>query len=230
MTTYSALQALVSRDLADPDQLTFDVDAVKDFIQQGLAEVGRVAPQQFKEDITPIEVQPGTGKLQLEYDLRSSLFSVAVPEIRLTRVEVWTGTPSRFKLKIKAKAGQPSRDSNSGWEVWGGTLEIPAWVADTYIDPDNDVIRVWGYSPYTPVSADTDVVPVSAELELAIRTFCRVEGMRRLIGSRVLFKQWQTRSNNTDVTLGQLNSDLQVAEDQWRRLARSLKVIEQNPD
>lgn len=222
MTTYSGLQALVSRDLADPDQLTFDVNAVKDFIQQGLAEVARIAPEQFQEDLDAVDDQ-------LVYPLRNSVFGVLVPEIRLVRVEVWSGTPNRFKFKVKAKAGQPSRDSNSGWEVWAGKLEIPDWV-EAFIDANNDTIRVWGYSPYAPVVNDNDVIPVSAELELAIRTFCRVEGMRRLIGSRVLFKQWQTRSNNTDVTLGQLNSDLQVAEDQWRRLARSLKVIEQNPD
>ena len=223
MTAYSTLQTYVARDLSDPNNGTFDVDAVKDFIQQGLAEIGRIAPQQFQEDLTPVDEQ-------LEYLLRSADFtSTPVPEIRLVRVEVWTGTPSRFKFSIKSKAGQPSRYSDSGWEVWNGTLEIPAWV-EGWIDPTTDIIRVWGYSPHPPISADADVVPVSAELELAIRTFCRVEGLRRLTSSRVLFKQWQARSNNTDVTLAGLNSDLQVAEEQWRRLARALKVPEQNPD
>lgn len=223
MTAFSALQTLVSRDLADPSRLTFDVDAVKDFIQQGLAEIARFAPEQFQEDLTPVAAQ-------IKYPLRSTLFTTPQPEIRLVRVEIWTGNPSRFKLKIKAKAGQPTRDSNAGWEVWSGALELPATVVDYYITASQDSIRVWGYSPYAPISADADVVPVSAELELALRTYCRVEGMRRLIGSRVLFKQWQASSNNTDVTLGQLNSDLQVAEEQWRRLSRSLKVPEQNPD
>ena len=224
MTAYSELQTLVSRDLADPDRQTFDVDAVKDFIQQGLAAIQRVAPQQFQEDLTPIADT-------WAYLLRSDDFAATpVPEIRLVRVEVWRGVPAKFAFKIKSKAGQPTRDSIAGWEVWNGTLELPSWLTTAQINPDTDIIRVWGYSPYTPIAADADVVPVSAELELAIRTFCRVEGMRRLIGSRVLFKQWQARSNNTDVTLGQLNSDLQVAEEEWRRLARALKVPEQNPD
>jgi hypothetical protein len=222
VTAYSELQALVSRDLADPDNLTFDSDAVKDFIQQGLAAVGRVAPEQFQEDLDPVSGQ-------LAYPLRSTIFSDFVPEIRLVRVEVWTGLPLRFKFKIKSKASQPTRDSNAGWEVWNGTLEIPA-TAEPYIYALTDTIRVWGYSPYRPVVDDSDVVPLSAELELALRTFCTVEGLRRLTNSRVLFKQWQARSNNTDITVGQLNSDLQVAEERWRRLARELKVIEQNPD
>jgi hypothetical protein len=222
MTAYSALQTLVSRDLSDPDRQTFDVDAVKDFIQQGLAAIARIAPDQFQEDLTPVAGQT-------KYPLRSAAFAATlVPEIRVVRVEVWRGTPSKFAFKIKAKAGQPARDSVAGWEVWAGSLEIPGWIADLILT--TDIIRVWGYSPYPPVSADADVVPLSAELELALRTFCTVEGLRRLTRSRVLFKQWQTRSNNTDVTLGQLNSDLQEADDEWRRLARALKVPEQNPD
>lgn len=203
---------------------TFDEDALKDFVQQGLAAVARFAPKQFQEDLTPVEDQ-------LVYELLSDIFTSGPPqEIRVVRVEVWRGDPSRFAFKIKAKAGQPTRDSTGGWEVWAGQLELPQSVVDAYIDEDTDTIRVWGYSPYEPIEDDADVVPVSAELELAIRQFCRVEAMRKLIGSRVLFKQWQTRSNNTDVTLGALNSDLQVAEQEWRRLSRELKVPEQNPD
>jgi len=201
--------------------LTFDVDTVKDFIQQALAAVARVAPQQFQEDLTAVPEQTN-------YQLRASDFPSAVPEIRVVRVEVWTGVPAKFWYKIKAKAGQPTRDSIAGWEVWGGVLEIPGYIADSLTA--DEAIRVWGYSPYPPISDDIDVVPVSSELELALRKYCRVEGLRRLTSSRVLFKQWQTRSNNTDVTLGQLNSDLQVAEEEWRRLSRELKVPEQNPD
>lgn len=223
MTTYLELQTAVKRELSDPSNQTFSVDDVKDFIQQGLAAVARIAPEQFQEDLDPVAEQ-------LVYQLRASEFPAAVPEIRLIRVEVWSGVPARYKLKVRAKAGQPSLDNWSGWDVWGGKLELPSYVVDGYIDPDNDVIRVWGYSPYVPVSADEDVIPVSAELELAVRTFCRVEGLKRLTNSRVLFKQWQARSNNTDVTLGQLNSDLQVAEDEWRKLSRALKVPERNPD
>lgn len=223
MTAYSELQVLVSRDLSDPDRQTFDVDAVKDFIQQGLAEIARIAPMQFTEDLDPVADQ-------FVYPLRADIFPVAQQEISLVRVEAWTGSPSRFAWKLRAKAGQPSKDSTSGWEVWAGQLELSQHDMDAITAAGIEVIRVWGYSPYDPISDDSDVVPVSAELELALRTFCRVEGLRRLTQSRVLFKQWQTRSNNTDVTLGMLNSDLQVAEEAWRRLARALKVPTQNPD
>lgn len=221
MTAFSELQTLVSRDLSDPGRQTFDVDAVKDFIQRGLAEIARIAPMEFQEDLTPVASQ-------LVYPLRADIFTVPQQEIKLVRVEVWRGVPARFAFKVKAKAGQPTRDSVAGWEVWGGQLELPG--LEELSISTTDTIRIWGYSPYDPISADADVVPVSTELELAVRDFCRIEGMRKLTASRVLFKQWQARSNNTDVTLGQLNSDLQAAEEQWRRLSRALKVPLQNPD
>lgn len=223
MTTFAELQTLVSQDLSDPDRQTFNVDAVKTFIQQGLAEIARIAPEQFQEDLTPLEDT-------LVYPLRADTFTTPQPEIRLVRVEVWSGIPSRFKQKIYSKASALSRDSQAGWEVWGGQLELPGWFFDSYVNVDDDTIRVWGYSPYAPISDDEDVVPVSIELELAIREFCRVQAMRKLVASRVLFKQWQTRSNNTDVTLGNINSDLQIAEENWRKLSRALKVPEQSQD
>lgn len=223
MTTYAELQTAVARDLSDPSNQTFNTDAVKDFIQQGLAEIARISPMQFQEDLSPVADQ-------LVYPLRSDIFTVPQQELRLVRVEVWTGVPSRFKFKVKSKAGAATRDSYAGWEVWAGSLELPQWVVDSYISTADDTIRVWGYSPYDPIAEDADVVPLSTELELALREFCRVQAMRKLVASRVLFKQWQTRSNNTDVTLGQLNSDLQVAEEGWRKLSRALKVPDQNPD
>lgn len=224
MTTYLELRTAVSRVLADPDGLTFDTQTVKDFVSQGMAEIARIAAQQYTEDLDAVADQ-------FTYPLRAAAFGALVPEIRLVRVEVWAGTPSRFAWTIKAKAGQTTRGSLGGWEVWGGTLELPQHEVDAIMAYDpNAIIRVWGYSPYIPMVNDNDVVPVSAELEQALRTFCRIEGLRQLTSSRVLFKQWQARSNNTDVTLGNLNSDLQVAEEHWRRLSRALKVPEQNPD
>lgn len=215
------LRTEVARDLADPGNLTFDDNAIKDFVAQGLAALSRIAPDEYQEDIDPVDGQ-------FSYQLRSSLYAPGLTprEIRLHRVEFWSGTPSRFAWKIRSKAGQPSATSLSGWQTFGGNLELPQHEVDAMVAYDpNGIIRVWGYAPYISPVNDNDVVPVGADLEQALRTFCRVEGLRRLTSSRVLFKQWQARSNNTDVTLGNLNSDLQIAEDQWRRLSRELKVL-----
>jgi len=55
MTTLATLRVNVSRDLRDPSNLTFSNDTVDDLINAALAEVGRIAPERFQEDIQPEE-------------------------------------------------------------------------------------------------------------------------------------------------------------------------------
>jgi hypothetical protein len=70
---------------------------------------------------------------------------------------------------------------------------------------------------------------VSHELETAMRSYCRVEALRRLIVERDLFTQWQTRSNNTDVSPAALMNGLAQAEESWRRTERRLTVLREAP-
>lgn len=51
MSTYAELKAMVSERLSDPAQKTFTPAAVADIIQEAWAEVGRIAPERFQEDI-----------------------------------------------------------------------------------------------------------------------------------------------------------------------------------
>ena len=53
-TTYGELQTKVSRALQDPSRVTFVTQTVKDMIQAAWAEIGRIAPERFQEDITPL--------------------------------------------------------------------------------------------------------------------------------------------------------------------------------
>jgi len=52
--TFSAFKTAVSAALRDPNNTTFDTAAVGTLIQAALAEVGRIAPEQFQEDIVPV--------------------------------------------------------------------------------------------------------------------------------------------------------------------------------
>ena len=54
MTTYADLRSAVSRDLRDPDNQTFEDPIVKDLVNAALAQIGRIAPKRFQEDITPV--------------------------------------------------------------------------------------------------------------------------------------------------------------------------------
>lgn len=224
-TTYGELQTKVSRALRDEGNRTFSAEVIKDMIQAAWPEIGRVAPQHFQEDITPLADT-------LSYQLRADEFAQAVEDIEVNRVELWDGsvvpaTPVRF---IEPAAAHPTglSYSQSGWRVWGGVLELPNRVVDM-IDPTKHIIRVWGYSPWTEVSDDADVLPFGKDREEAVVLLCFIESLRRLIGNRVLFTQWQTRSNNTDITPASLMNDLNIAQDEWRRKSRSIFVIREAP-
>lgn len=67
-TTFGQLKNRVSVNLQDPSQLTFTEPLVEELVQSALVEVGRIAPEQFTEDLTPVENQ-------LSYTPRADAFS-----------------------------------------------------------------------------------------------------------------------------------------------------------
>jgi hypothetical protein len=79
------------------------------------------------------------------------------------------------------------------------------------------------------VSAGADVIPVSGEREQAMRDYCMVLGLKRLVNERDLFTQWQTRSGNTDVSPAALMNALNIAMADWKQRARSITVLREAP-
>ena len=218
MTTFGGLKTAVARDLRDPGMSTFDSTSIGDLINAALTEVGRIAPDRFCEDIT---VLPDT----LSYQLRSTVFGLNVPEIEVRMVEVWdkTTTPHRFLGKLNSASAGLSRSSIDGWMAWNGVLSLTNALVD-WLDPSLHVIRVWGYSPYPPLTSDSNTLTVSNELEQAMRVYCRIEALQRLLLERDLFSQWQSQSGNTDVTPASLMNGLSLAQADWRRRERQLFV------
>lgn len=218
-TTFGELKTKVASALRDPDAKTFSEEDVKDFIQMGLVEVGRLAPEQFMEELTLTEDT-------MDYVLRSGAFNgEVVPEIEVVRVEVWNGdpTPPEQVCVVNPGALEPYNSSDVGYTVWGGSLYLPSWVHRVVDGHEADyVIRVFGYSPYVPPSADGDVMGVSQELVYAIITYAQVEGLQRLVNDRDLFTQWQTRAGNTDISPAGLMNSLNFAREDWRRKSRAL--------
>lgn len=309
-TTYGELQTKVSRVLQDPSNVTFVVQTVKDMISAAWAEIGRIAPEHFQEDITPIAdtqayqlrktgttqalttpfgaastnlltstahgltagvtirftaLTGGTGLVVgLPYyviatGLTTDAFRLApvlsgtqvdfttditagefvrigyddpLDEIEVQRVEVWntSAVPRRAWRHIAPQANHPLglSYSQAGWYVWGGVLELPDRVMDM-IDPAVHQLRVWGYSPWRPVTSDSDIVPFGREREEALVLYCHIEALRRLINNRALFTQWQTRSGNSNVTPAALMNDLSLAQAEWQRRARQIFVIREAP-
>jgi hypothetical protein len=118
--------------------------------------------------------------------------------------------------------------SNVGWRCRGGILELP-YRTVVNLDADDDLIRVWGYAPYIPPVADEDVLGTSYELTQAVALGCQVEAFRRLVSSRALYRQWQTHAGNSDVSLAQLASDLNLLLSDWNATKRELRVIREAP-
>lgn len=225
MTTFAALKTNVSRDLRDTGNLTFDVTVVGDFINEALAEIGRIAPKRFQKDIS-------LSADAMTYTVLPTGFNSAVPEIELMTVELWhtTETPDVPVALIEPSSTSYVNYSATGWRMWDGVLQIPRWIP-VYVKGSESsyLLRVWGYCPYPPLINTGDTVPLSNELEHALRARCRVSGIERLINDRDLFSQWQVRSNNTDVSPAALMNSLSLAQADWRRLSRQIAVLREAP-
>lgn len=225
-TTYLELQAKVSASVQDPDNKTFEVETVKAWIAAAWAEISRIAPQRFQEDVDPLA---DTGAYLLRQD---DFPGEGVDELEVQRVELWDTSGSRPRpwKQVPFMGNHPMglTYSEAGWYVWAGTLNLPDRIIDM-IDPDIHLIRVWGYSPWPAVSADEDVLPFGQEREQALILYCHIEALRSLTSNRTLFTQWQTRSNNTDVSMASLMSDLNVAQEEWRRRSRAIYVVREAP-
>ncbi len=217
-TTFANFKTRVSDLLQDPNRQTFTVAMVGDLTFAALAEVGRLAPEQFTEDIALIAGQ-------LSYVVRSPDFvGEAQPEIELMRVEIWdpTQTPDAHVAAVP-HAAEGGFVNDTGWSMWGGELTLPTSVVKGVVGYEADyVIRVYGYSPYVAPSADADVIAVSKELEQAMLDYCWLEALKMLLASRNLFTQWQTRSGNSDMSPAGLMNEKNVAADDWRRKSRAI--------
>lgn len=216
--TYGALKTRAAVMLQDPNARTFTAGLISELLQSALIEVGRIAPEQFKEDLTPVANQ-------MKYAVRSAAFvGAAIPEIEVKRVEVWNADtlPETFITSVPPSSNEAIR-ADSGWVLWGGELYLPTRTIKGLVGHEGDyVIRVWGYSPYVLPASDADVIAISKEVEQAALWFVRLEAIDLLLASRDLFTQWQTRSGNTDMSPAALMNQRSIAEQSWMRRSRSI--------
>lgn len=217
--TFSELKTAVATAIRDPNNQTFTDAVVGDMVNSALAEIGRITPEQFHESITLVADT-------LEYTIRSSVFGVAVPEIEVMRVELWenlTDEPDQQLAVISPAHSSWSQNTQSGWINWGGVLYLPRNVWSTFDGNEASYyLRVWGYSPFVPLSGDSDVAAISNEQKWALVAYARIEALERLNSDRDLFTQWQTRAGNSDVSPAGLMGMLNSSRDEWRRRSRAL--------
>lgn len=213
MGTFSALQTDLAAELRDPSNLTFDTTTIARFINEGVIEVGRLAPARLQVDITPTANT-------LVYTV-----STGEPEIEVKKVELWDGstTPHTFVMRVPPISGEYVDQSSVGWELWNGQLEIPNGL-EQIIDPTKHLIRVWGYGPYAIVSGSTEL-PMSTELEYAVRTYAKLKALESMLQQRNLFTQWQSTSQNTEVTSASLIQQISQARVAWLQQATKITIL-----
>lgn len=219
-TTYGELKTRIATVLLDPDGKTFDTSLLPELAIASLVEVGRIAPAQYTEDLTPVADQ-------LTYQLGTELFAVAETNIEVSRVEIWdpTSAPEALIQTVRAAGGEWEY-SDAGWSLWNGLLTLPTRTVRGLEGYESTyVIRVWGYAPYETPTSDSDVLPLSQQAEQACVKYARVEGLEMLNSQRDLFTQWQTRSGNSDVSPASLMNQLSMARADWDKYSKRILVL-----
>lgn len=213
MSTLLELVTRVSRELRDTGNVTFTTAMVTDLINSGITEMSRIAPQPFQEDIE--------ADGSLSYQLGAA---TADKRWHVTRAELWYATPLRFYCVLPFVADSLVNSSQAGWRVFNGYLELPQGWAEFAADATY-TIRVWGGKPYTRLEADGDESDLGEDGEEAVIEYAAYRGFDRLLAERVLFKQWQVSSNNTDVSYGGLLGTVQTYAQKWERRRKQLALV-----
>ena len=210
--TTSELITALARDLRDPINKTFTIEDLLQYINDGIVEVNRIYPIQATDSGELIQGQNS-------YDTRFS---------SVYRVEIWSDTSLVSTL--------PFNDGDSvygGWELMGQKLIIPpSVVAQSVFDAyPNLTISVTGYArrELGSISALNDPTELDSEAALAVRWFAQYRASLALMNDRSLFKQWQSESNNSDVSMPMLMNMVSTAAQMWERHKRDLIMYRRLP-
>lgn len=216
-TTLGALKVRLSLLLQDPSNHTFTDGLLAELLFAAVNEVSLIAPRRFQEDLDPVTDQ-------FTYQLLTSDFSTAEPEIEVMRVEVWdaSSTPDQFLFSVNS-ASTENVTGDAGYVNWEGQLTLPSRVVRGLTGHETAyIIKVWGYAPYPMPVSDDDVIDMSELVEQATLVHARMEGLELLNAERDLFTQWQTRSGNTDMSPAALLNQLSMARQNWRIYSRKI--------
>lgn len=205
MTTLSQLRTSVARDIRDPNKTTF-VDAnLTDLINAGISEVSRVCPRETIEDVNPV--------------VGTYIYPVATKTA--FRAEVWRD--GAFYTLIAHNDEMDS--SQGGWSLHGGNLIVPNGVIDSGRDFTLDVFKLFGYSGRAQLVNDNDVAELDADTEWGVRAYARFMAFQSMNALRPLFSQWQAQSQNTDVSLNQLEQMVTIYSREWDKTRNHLRTL-----
>ncbi len=206
MTTLADLETYCARDLRDTGNATWSTSELDDLINQGIDALADVYPKEIVQTIGTVAANT--------YSYAASSFT------NIYRLDIYTSDGS-YRMTLEPGIGD---GPNSGWELHGGVVYLPpsyAWTA-------GDTLQAWGYGRYLQLSASSSTTDLDASGVWAVRVFVQAEAFGRLIADRAKFQQWQSSSNNTDVTALGLAQLAAGARQRWReernRLRRMRKM------
>ena len=197
----------MARDLRDPDANTFTDAELNDLLNYAVVEVGRVYP---KEQVV---------ELAAEQDAQNQW---AIEAFTIFRVEVIQDSEVIFGIPQNTLVDAVE----GGFDLHGGTLFIPKYIADQIEYEGTKTLRAWGYWPRETFAEDTDVLDGNAEFEYGVRTVGALLGYQRLQNDRMLFQQWMTNTGNTDISPNQLAQTADMYQSQWREMRNRLRTLQ----
>lgn len=211
MTAYtppvqSALRESISRDLHDPENETFSTTEINDLINMGIAELNRLCAKEYRADIVLVANT-------YTYALDSTVDG-------LYRVEMWKDAAYYFTIPRMV-----DDLTTSGWDVFENILYLPRSLS---FNATTDTMTVWGYELRDPAMLDDDVVDCDLDGESLIRAYAQYTCFQRLIMNRALFQQWQTNTNNSDVSATQLLGMASVYANEWRAQRSRVRRLRRN--
>jgi len=203
MTTRAELRVKVSRDLRDPTNTTFSTAEVDDLVNAGIEEVSRVYPREVLEVVAPV----------------AATYSYVIGATQAFRLEVFRS--GVFYATLQPNEGE---DTQTGWEIWDGSLRLPKHVIDLMV-PATDSMRLWGYAPRAQLTTDAQVAQLDDAAEWGVRRYCRAIGFALMHADRAKFKQWQAASQNTDTSNNQLLQMVSLYTSEWDRTRNYLRRL-----
>lgn len=220
------LAAKVRRAVRDPNQAVFEPEQIIDFINYGLSELSLIRPVETTVAITDEDGLEGINNVDPEAITISDLDYIwAVEAIGLD------DTSAQGEEQL-ISPDDTSTNWRNGWDFVGGTLVLPRSVRDWIIgvwelDEPTHQLRVRGYRHRRRIDdPDTDILDLySLPEETAVIVLAQMNGFEALTNDRSLFQQWQTATNNTDVSPTQLQNMAYGAQAKWDRMRKHLYII-----
>jgi len=220
------LTAKVRRALRDANEAVFEPEQVIDFINYGLSELSLIRPLE-----TTVAINDVDGLNGINVDDPDAITVTDLDYVWAVEVIGMDDTTARGREET-ISPDDPSVNWRNGWDFVAGQIVLPAWnlrwLGDVWgEDEPTHQLRVRGYRHRRRIDdPDLDVLDLySLPEEQAVVTLAQQAGLEALMNDRSLFQQWQTATNNTDVSPTQLANMAFGAQSKWERMRKHLYLM-----